>query len=316
MKKIGFYISIFVLMVTALQSCKVEDNYGRKKNQKGMEVTSYWIESTKLVLLTGSDRGFIFNAWLSATGEDQQQIEDTYFSYYTIRQESENVWVMSHGNDIRWRIRTDGRLLSETGAEWTVVDYQPQNIAYIDLVHNYADSVVSVVKSLGNMSWDIRIMMENVMSEEELYAHFTVTSLDGSVPLSLLKPTIMISGDGCYGFRTYTYSDGGENPDEILNYIRFALSDGTLSGNHSTYPYDIPGVWTGGLLQLVVYADTNAHDVGYPLEYYDEMKITAGLSVHDGNQYADITMYGVTESWQVVFPMDNPTGCVFFIPFW
>lgn len=302
--------------MSTLQSCKVDDNNVTRKNLKGMEVTSYWSNATKWTLLLGANRGFCFNAWLSATGEDQQQIEDRYFSNCKIRQESDNVWVLMQDNNLKYRIRTNGMLLSESNAEWTIVEYQPENPAYLHLVHNYADSVVAVVTNLGNMSWDIRLVMDNVISDEELYAHFTVTPQNGTIPVSLFSTVCAISGDGCYGFRTHIYSDSGEKPDEILNYIRFSLSVGTLSGNLAVSSYDNPADWTSGLLTLHVYADANAHEAGSPLEYYDEENIIADLSVHDGSQYADITMHGITETWFVEFPWVQPGGCLFFIPFW
>ena len=272
--------------------CKVEDNSVSRRNRMGMVVTSYWQTATHGVLNLYPNRAFMFNVWLSATEDERPAIEDKYFMNSRLQQISDNEWVVVTNAKTVCRIQTGGKLLSETGAVWTLTTFERQGLHW-DLLAFDVDSVVTKITASGNQTWDIRIFGNGIPSDYTPYAHFVVTSVDeGVVPESLTDCHCAISGDGCYAVRTYKYVDNGYNQTEIHNYIRFYLSDAYTDNAYNF----------SGTLDLKVYEDGDFED--NQEEHYEELNIHDLLSLQAETQYADISIYNVKETWEVI-PYDK-----------
>lgn len=272
-------------------SCKVEDNSVTQLNRNGMMLTSYWQTATQRVLMQIPNTVFHFNAWLSAPEEDRPAIEDKYFSYSKLRQLSDNEWAVVLNGKPLCRINTGGKLLSEPDAEWTVVDYN-QSVLVKDMMPFGKDSVCLTVNRIGNQ-WGIQSHgQEGAVPNSADYIPFYgfyITPESGTVPTDLFECRCTVNGGGRYAVRTYMYY--GSEPVEIHDYINFGLK-GATTGDFFH--------WENGVLDMRVYADANAHELGVTShEQYDEVLIHDVLSVRGGNQYAVITMHDVEETWQV-----------------
>ena len=293
MKKILSIVALISAMSVLFFSCKLEDNSVTQLNRNGMMLTSYWQTATERVLMVTPNTVFHFNAWLSAPAEERPAIEDKYFTYSKIRQLSDNEWSIIQNGKTLCRINTDGKLLSEPGAEWAVVDYNQSEMA-INLMPFGKDSVNMVVSHNENR-WCVMTQggQEGTTSSPEYnpFFGFNITPESGIVPADLYECRCMVEGSGRYAVRTYQYAGSSSNPTEIHDYIQFTLLGGTTSDCF---------YWESGHLTMQIYADMNAHEVGATShEQYDEVLIQDVFSVRGGNQYAEITMHDVTETWQV-----------------
>lgn len=291
MKKILSIVALIAAMSVLLFSCKVEDNSVSQLNSNGMMLTSYWQTATQRVLMQAPNTVFHFNAWLSAPEEERPAIEDKYFIYSKIRQLSDNEWSIIQNGKTLCRINTGGKLLSEPGAEWAVVDYNQSELA-MNLMPFGKDSVRLTVNRFGD-HWEIQSHgQEGTVPNSADYVPFYgfyITPESGTVPTDLFECRCTVNGGGRYAVRTYMYY--GNEPVEIHDYINFGLI-GATTGDFFH--------WENGALDMRVYADANAHELGVTShELYDDVFIHDVFSVRGGSQYAEITMHDVTETWQV-----------------
>lgn len=290
MKKILSIATLLAAISVLLFSCKVEDNSVTQLNSNGMMLTSYWQTATQRVLMQTPNTVFHFNAWLSAPEEERPAIEDKYFIYSKIRQLSDNEWAIIQNGKTLCHINTGGKLLSEPNVEWTVVDYNQSELVR-DLMPFGKDSVRLTVNRSGNQ-WGILSHGQegtSLSSDYIPFYGFYITPESGMVPTDLFECRCVVNGGGRYAVRTYMYY--GSEPVEIHDYINFGLT-GATTGDFFH--------WENGVLDMRVYADANAHEVGATNhEQYDDILIHDELSVRNENQYAVITMHDVTETWPV-----------------
>lgn len=290
MKKISVIACIAFLLAAVFNSCKVEDHSVTQLNKNGMALTSYWQAATQRVMINTPNTVFHFNAWLSASEEDQPAIEDKYFTYSKLRQISDNEWMIITNGKNRCRINTGGKLLSDPGAEWSVVDYD-QSYLLMDMLPFGKDSVKMAVTHSGNR-WTVMTFEEegSAVASPEYTPFFGFNITSGTIPADLNDCPCVVEGSGRYAVRTYQYTDTNE-PTEIHNYLEFNF----LGGNTNDCFY-----WANGSLTMRIYADANAHAVNATnRELYDEIIIRDKLSLRSGSQYAEITMHDVTETWPV-----------------
>ncbi len=294
MKKTSIILSIAFLSVALLNSCKVEDNSVKQLNQNGMVVTSYWQTATQRILLNMPNMAFHFNAWLSASEEERPGIEDQYFNYSKIRQISDNEWAILLNGRTLCHINTGGKLLSDPGAEWNVLDYeQAVPLPLQDMLPFGKDSVRITLRHTGN-KWTAETYGQEGMSSSADYIpfyRFTITPESGVVPTDLNECRCIVDGEGRYAIRTYQYADNADTPVEIHNYFTFSLTEATTENFFH---------WKNGLLTIRLSADMNAYEAGATNRLqYDSILIQDRLSVRSGEQYAEITMHDVTETWPI-----------------
>lgn len=289
MKKILSVATLIAAMSVLLFSCKVEDNSVTQLNRNGMMLTSYWQTATQRVLQQTPNTVFHFNAWLSASEEERPAIEDKYFTYSKLRQLSDNEWAIVRNGKPLCRINTGGKLLSEPNAEWTVVDYNQSELVMY-LMPFGEDSVRLTVSSSGNQ-WIVQTRGQegSYSSDYVPFYTFNIQPESGEVPADLVECRCVVNGTGRYAVRTNMYY--GNESAEIYDYLNFGLIGATTGDCFH---------WENGTLDMRVYADANAHEVGATShEQYDAVLIHDNLSVRGKNQYAEITMHDVTETWLV-----------------
>lgn len=290
MKKILSIVTLIAAMSALFSGCKVEDNSVTQLNRNGMMLTSYWQAATQRVLMQTPNTVFHFNAWLSAPEEERPAIEDKYFTYSKLRQLSDDEWAIVRNGRTLCRIHTGGKLLSEPAAEWTVVDYDQSSL--ISSMLPFGKDSVRIVVSHNENQWSVLTQGGSTTSPDYLpFYGFNITPESGTVPADLFGCRCLVEGSGRYAVRTYQYAGGGSNQAEIHDYLQFTLLGATTGDCFH---------WESGSLAMRIYADANAHEVhATNSEQYDEVVIQDQFSVRGGNQYAEITMHDVTETWLV-----------------
>lgn len=111
---------------------------GREKRgnltQRGKEIHDSWQEATFYLIENDVITAFHLDAWINATNDSARyRIEDLYFPYYKIRQETPNVYNIYYGAEKLLSINTYGQSLTEAGSHWQIDKYNSNENNYGEL---------------------------------------------------------------------------------------------------------------------------------------------------------------------------------------
>lgn len=256
--------NIFIIIVIAL----VCIGCGREKlgnlTQRGKEIHDSWHEATFNLIENDVIPAFYLDAWIKAPNDSARyRIEDQFFPYYKIRQETPNVYTIYNGAEKMLSINTYGQSLTEAGSHWRIEKYNPSDYYYGNRPLFYSSYPKGEQLNINKDGEQWRIQMDS-------------TENWGSKCDWHIKP---LTNDGGILFATKNYTLSGNGVYEYWNgiFLRFDIEK-TITRKEAlgqSYSFD-------GIVQLIA-QQKSSDDIVVRAEYMGNLM--------------SITYRGVTEIW-------------------
>lgn len=294
MKKTWFIIVLILPIL--LFSCKVEDN--GKKNSKGASATAYWMDAAEDWLMLFPDMAFKFNAWLTApTYEKRDSIKQLYFPNYTIRKESETVYIMSlEGRDIVAINILECTNLSDPNACWIIGYFDAFSSNSFHRTYTMEGGCTCMIYRQSNNSniWTIRAhpAFDQFNGLFPWTSELTLTLPDNSVPSTLVGCDCSLSGYGNFYFYAM------KNQDKDIYYCQsYTIENGHIQNFKGINKRNL---WTSGELSMSIIS--NMEEIPVNGNYVKEESLKSSFFAKKEKQHAVISMHGVEEDWELPEP--------------
>jgi len=241
------------------------DDLNGNVTEKGFELCHYWDNTLNSEVITTVEKAFNLNAYIVAPEAGKPLIEDLYFPYYKIRQIDSTQWTLIEQQATRYRFITNGKTLSEIGAEWIITSYK--DASQLEILSSYT------MECTGLSTWHI-----TTTNSDPFYVNYTLTT-DTMVETLTSEPYTLegssfLSYSTYYGYASYDYYYAN-NADVFI--------DATITEPiHKT-----PQGYSSGKINIKATNNAN-QEIETTAEFYRQNPISYKVK---------ITYKGVTENW-------------------
>ena len=269
MKKNTIVLFVAITILIGFSSCKIEsgDDLNGNVTEKGFELCHYWDNNLNAEVISTIEKAFNLNAYIVAPEGSKTLIEDLYFPYYKIRQIDSTQWTLIEQQATRYSFKTNGKALSEIGAQWIITSYRNSDAPQLEVLNSYA------IECTGVSTWHI-----TTTNSDPFYVNYTLTT--DTMVETLTSEPYTLEGSSFQYYSTYyayaSYDSNYENNADIF-------IDATITEPiHKTAQG-----YSSGKINLKATNDAN-----------QEMETTAEFYRQNPVVYkVKITYKGVTESW-------------------
>jgi len=268
MRKIIIHLFVATIILTSFTSCMIEsgDDLDGNVTEKGFELCHYWDNNLNSDVIATVEKAFNLNAYITAPEAGKTLIEDLYFPYYKIRQIDSIQWTLIEQQYTRYRFNTNGKTLSEIGAQWIITSYKNSDASELEILNSYS------IECTGASTWHI-----TTTNSDPFYVNYTITT--DSMVETLASEPYTLEGSSFLYYSTYygySYDYSYENNTDVF-------IDATITESiHKTAQG-----YSSGKINLK--ATNNAdQEIETTAEFYRQNPVSYKVK---------ITYKGVTESW-------------------